>query len=169
MEIKANGPQTNAPRGVARDIHRIKQGTTATAAELREFISQMKGRGPQEVLGVIAQSSLMQGVVMATILTILGFAVFTVGPYYLYPPVVKAPKAAPPAAAAAQNTEAAATDKPASEQAAGKAADTAATKSGEPELSKKTLERLGVDEVKQSDASSNPLENKGDDLLNDLK
>lgn len=99
------------PRGLARDIHRAREGATATAGELREFVKQLKGRSPQEMLGIVAGSGLVRSTVLATVITVVFMVGFTVGPY-LYgkanpkQPVADA-EAAKPAAPAAPTAAAA--------------------------------------------------------------
>lgn len=69
--------------GFARDLQQIKQGSALTAGELREFMQDMKGKNPHEVLGMIAQSSLVQATITASIWTIGLFAIGTLLPYYV--------------------------------------------------------------------------------------
>lgn len=73
--------QPERRRGIARDMDVLSSGGKATAEELREFMQQMKGRNPQEVLGIVAQSGLFQGILMATLGTVAFLFLFTVGPY----------------------------------------------------------------------------------------
>lgn len=100
------------PRGLARDIHRAREGATATAGELREFVKQLKGRSPQEMLGIVAGSGLVRSTVLATVITVVFMVGFTVGPY-LYgkanpkQPVADAEAAAKAAAPAAPTAAAA--------------------------------------------------------------
>lgn len=179
------------PKGLARDFARIKSGSTATAAELREFIGALKGKRPQEVMGLVAGSSLVQCTTLATIVTAVFMAAFTVGPYVwykvLYPPTpvtAQAPAAAPaktelPATTAAPTNAAPNTaSAPAKNDAPIAKGD--ATKSSMPTPSgdplepstankQKALEKLGIGETKSSDPKKNPLENSADDLLKDLK
>ena len=56
--------QDQAPGGVqpmaslGRDFKNLSRNVSATAGELREFLTQMKGKGPKEMLGLVAQSTL---------------------------------------------------------------------------------------------------------------
>ena len=43
--------------GIARDLQQLKTHSAASVAELREFLAQMRGRRPQEVLGLVAGQS----------------------------------------------------------------------------------------------------------------
>jgi len=143
--------------GLARDFTRLKRDGSASAAELREFVKELRGRSPQEVLGLVAQSSLMHGVAVSTLLCLALMAAFTAGPYAWNkssPPPKKA------AAVAAPAVNAASEEPPSEAKSPGKPG------SGEkPLIDPKVAKQLGVDEVKQSDPGSNPLESKDDDLL----
>lgn len=139
------------------NVRRMKEGTQATAAELREFLSGMRGRSPQEMLGAVAASSLVQCTVAATLITAAFFVAFTLGPYYLQgapKPKPEKPVAAAPAAPAPQAT----TPKP---DAA--TADAAPT-DGKPNL-QKAAEKMDLIETKQSDPKKNPLDKEVDSLL----
>ncbi len=154
--------------GLRGDMHRAREGAFATTAELREFVHNLRGKSPQEVLGAVANSGLAQGVILATLGTIALMAVFTVIPYSLYggkaaaKAALEAKKVAAAKAAEAASAETAAetatstTDKaaPASKTAAGNA--------------EKTLEKMGESETKQADPKVNPLDNL-DDLLETKK
>jgi len=177
-------PQASPPRGLARDIDRIKTGSVATAAELRDFIGKLKGKRPQEVMGTIAGSSLVQCTTLATIITVVGMAIFTVGPYLwnksrpaptataqAVPAPAAAPAASTPAVASPAKNDAAAPVEPSkSDTAKGPAAAPVANPL-EPSIDskQKAIEKLGIGETKASDPKKNPLENSADDLLKDLK
>ena len=172
--------------GISRDLQQLRAGATASAAELREFLKDMKGKNPHEVLGSIAQSSLMQSMVVATIGTAALLAVGSVVPYFLSggkPAVAAAPAAVQPATTPANGTT------PAGNQAAGSqtagqpggagpnASNTQPSMSeldgpGSTDSKKKQsddiLDRLGVGEDKMADPNINPLD-KGDDVLKDIK
>jgi hypothetical protein len=172
MEKSNQSREIVAGRGLVRDINRLKRDGGATAAEVREFVAQMKGRSPHDVLGMVAQSSLMHGVVVATVATLVLVAVFTVGPYLLAEPVhAKAKKPHAAAADAKADSPDMVSDKKGNTKADVPSASTSADQpaGNDPQVSKATLEKLGVDEVKQSDSSSNPLDRKDDDLLKELK
>lgn len=149
----------STPAGyVQGDMHRLKTNGAEAAAELAEFLKKMRGKSPQEMLGIVAQSGLAQGVIQATVWTVILMGVLTVVPYGMakaFPPakpVAEAEPAKGPAKAAPkgeENAEPAATD-PASKAA-------------------KALKKMGEDDTKASSPAFNPLENSKDDLLKDLK
>ncbi len=149
-----NKRESVAHPGVAlgSEVHGLKTNGHAPLDELREFLAALKGRNPQEVIGIVSSSLLIQSMVLATIGTVVFMAVFTVVPYWLYGPLKAGPTAAhaPPAA-------------PPATPAAGKTADASATKTGDSASPKqadaaKAAKTLGLDETKAADPSKNPLE-----------
>ena len=64
--IRNHFEQQQAPvAGIAKDLRRLKTDGSASAEELRQFISQLRGRSPQEVMGVVAQSDLFRSILLA--------------------------------------------------------------------------------------------------------
>ncbi|MCC7419613.1 MAG: hypothetical protein IT428_04995 [Planctomycetaceae bacterium] len=140
------------------NVRRMKEGTKATAAELREFLAGMRGRSPQEMLGAVAASSLVQCTVAATLITAAFFVVFTLGPYYLHgapKPKEKPVAAAAPAAAPAEPAK---TEAPSAAPAATNTAD------GKSNV-EKAAEKMDLIETKPSDPKKNPLDKDLDNLL----
>ena len=160
------------PRGIARDVGQIKRHGGASAAELADFLKQLRGRRPNEVLGLVAQSGLLRATALATAGTVALLAVLTIVPYFLE-------KAAPEKAAqsSAEEENAAATaDRPLNETAAANSAPATTAAAGapqetepDPELDAETLRRLGVEETVPTDPGVNPLEDRFDDLLDDAE
>ena len=151
-----NKRESVAHPGVAlgSEVHGLKTNGHAPLDELREFLAALKGRNPQEVIGIVSSSLLIQSMVLATIGTVVFMAVFTVVPYWLYGPLKAGPTAAhaPPAA-------------PPATPAAGKTADASATKTSASDSDSpaqadaaKAAKTLGLDETKAADPSKNPLE-----------
>lgn len=163
----SNSPSGRAPRGIAGEIHRAKIGTKATAAELREFVQEFHGRSPQEMLGLVAASNLVQATILATVITFIFMAAFTIGPYFLSSPAPVAAKPTPPAAAPAPAPSASAAPAPVAATSATTAPLAVATGTGP--ATPDVLNTLGIGETKVSDPKKNPLEAGGDDLLKDLK
>ena len=56
------------PRAIPGDIRRLTVHGAATVGELREFLTKMKGKSPQEIIGAIAQSRLFSGLVWSTLI-----------------------------------------------------------------------------------------------------
>lgn len=165
----SDAPETRPPRGLARDIHTAREGAKASAAELREYVAKFRGKSPQEMLGLVAGSSLVQGTILATVITVVFLAAFTVGPYVwkkMSPPVAKAPPPKPAAAAPAATSTAPA---PIASATAAKPIATASAAPPNAAPPDPVLDRLGIGEAKTADPKKNPLDAGADDLLKDLK
>ena len=166
-EVERMKSQAKNPVGAARDMQNLSENTSASVDELREFVAGLKGRSPQEVLGIVTQNSLFQGVVQATVGCVVVLAVLTVGPWMLADEkpagaedleIIAASTSADAASAeeaAPAETEVAAADVAGSADTADPASAAAA---------------MGIDEVKDADAESNPLDtdSKLDSLLDGL-
>ncbi|QDU31295.1 hypothetical protein ETAA8_64480 [Anatilimnocola aggregata] len=152
--MESNQPRTSAGFGPLKDLHNLKNNGSASLAELKEFLGKLQGRSPQEVVGLVSTSLLVQSMVISVIGTIALLAVFTIGPYMIYgAPEAKKTAAAPPVAAA---------------PAAAPAAETAKTDAPVDDKTR-AMKALGIDETKESDPNANPLENKLDNLLDNVK
>lgn len=151
----------------SKDVLTTREAATASAREVREFVARLRGKKPQEVLGQIANSGLVQGVTISTIGTILIMAIFTAGPYFLYGkpvPLAKAEKAETPAVTTPATTPETAAVAPAATPDA-KANPNLNTNAN----AQKTLDKLGESETKMADPKSNPLEKDVEDLLDSKK
>jgi hypothetical protein len=147
------------PRGLAGDFRRLSTDGAASAAELREFVGQMRGRSPQDVLGLVAGNSLMQSMAITTIATAVLLVVFTVIPYFLFDGEQAAKKSAKPTQATAATTAA-----PSNNSTAAPAAATPEQTAQDNQ--QKAVEALGIGETKTSDPSTVPLDPL-DKLLDD--
>lgn len=144
--------------------------------QLREFLTQLKGRKPQEVIGIVSASLLVQSMVMSLLLVIGLLVVFTVGPYLVYgPPQPKTANASPIVAgsgASSQSPE----ENPSPNEATSSAATTAnpsipdapadVPNNAQPDL-KRGSQIMGIDEAKSADPSKNPLDSPDLDKLLD--
>jgi hypothetical protein len=154
--------QPQPATGIAGDMKRLHTDASATAAELREFVATLKGRSPAEVLGAIGESSLFQGVVQATIGCVVLLIVFTVGPYLLHGPAeASTPDAEDSVATAA---EPAATATPDAAAADANAVESPAADEAGSDV-EKAAKAMGIDETRQADPRSNPLDKNLDSLL----
>lgn len=160
----SDSQESQPRRGLAGEIHRARTGAKATAAELREFVQEFRGRTPQEMFGYVAGNSLFQATMLATAVTAVLMLAFTIGPYIWYPPVAVAAKPAPAAAPKAAPSATAAA--PVASGTAAVAPPPAAVATG---TAPNVLGTLGIGETKIVDPKKNPLEAGGDDLLKDLK
>jgi hypothetical protein len=147
--------------GVYGDYQKLQTHGAASVAELREFLGQLKGRSPQEVMGIVAQSSLVQGIVTATIAGGVLLVAFTIIPYVIYGGPPKESSQATPAA----------TSQPASNEVTsaddGEAA-TADTVSSEPDL-QRAADAMGIGRAAEANPNENPLDKKLDNLLDGIE
>ena len=144
--------------GPLKDLHSVRSNGSASLSELREFLGTLHGKSPQEVIGIVSTSLLVQSMLIALAGTALILLVFTVGPYFVYgPPQAKAPaKKLTTAAPAASST-------PASSPST---AEAAASTTSQPDV-EAASKVLGIDETKPADPGKNPLDNPSLDKLLD--
>lgn len=161
---------------VGGEFRNLKTNGSATLQELRQFLEQMRGKSPREMLGALAESGLVRATIQATIGCIALMALFTAGPYFL-----KGRNGAPQAAASTK-TKSAETPSTAAPSDTNSEASTAATttssKSGAaPPLEnppppvdiERAAKKQGVGDTKHADPKSNPLEKELDNLLDKAK
>lgn len=159
---KDNGDPNDLP-GVRGQVSRLRVHSGATAAEIREFIGQLRGRSPHEVIGALAQSNLLRATGLAAAWTVGLLLVFTILPaLFAKPKTVETPT---PVAA---TTPAADKSKPAAVDTKDSAAATGDTKTKTPSKTD-VADKLGIGETKTLDPKKNPLDGTGDDLFKDIK
>ena len=154
--LGAKGPKTGGGHAVGPmasvkgDFKNLKANSAVTAGELRQFLSEMRGQTPKEMLGSIAQSSLVRSVAMSTAcicFLLLALSGIAYGVRVMNPDVPSKEKAA----VVPVNPPVPATN-----------AAVAGTPSG-------TNDVLGINQSKQGKPKEkNPFETKGD-LLDDIK
>lgn len=66
------------------EIARMKAGSRATMEELQEFLGEVRGKSPQQVLGLVAASGLTQGIILSTLVTVIVLFTITAGQYLYY-------------------------------------------------------------------------------------
>lgn len=151
--------------GVGSDIERLKTGTAATTEELREFLRSIKGRSPEEVMGVVAQSSLLGSTLLALAGTVLVFLILTAIPYALEKNAADKDvvKQSPRSEQTADETTAKESTGNATPQEGSRA------NSPGPELNREEAAKaLGVDGVADPKAAPEDLDNKLEKLLDGL-
>ena len=145
------------------EYRNLKNNGSASLAELKEFLSHLRGRSPQEVIGIVQASLLIQSLVIATVGTLAFLFVFTVAPYMIWgPQVAQKPKKAPATAAAAQP----ATPAPVTDAAKAEVKTDGAPKGVD---AAKAAKAMGMDEAKVADPKANPLDRETDKLLDGIK
>jgi hypothetical protein len=129
----------------------------------------MRGKPPQEVLGLIAQSGLARAMFLSTLITLALLAVTTMVPFAWNKATgggaQQAAAKAAPAKRGASSTDgeagAAKTESAATSTAASTPAKTADPKEA-------ALSKLGVGDTKTAPRTVNPLEGRADDILKDF-
>lgn len=163
---------TPPPRGFGSELKNLHQNGSASAAELREFLSKLRGRSPQEVVGIVSSSLLIKSMVQAILATIAIIAFFTIVPYLVWGPNnAKKPEVASPPTATAESSaaettpgESSAGNTSASAASTGTPASTASAEA-DPAAAAKVL---GIDESKAAPADKNPLDGSLDKLIDGL-
>jgi len=149
-------PQIPPSKGLAGDVSRLKTNATATADELREFIAGLKGRSPQEVLGIVSETGLFTGIVQATVGCAILVAALTVLPWAM------AEEEMPTPVAAAESDSTADTETAAGSDSSDQAESAATSAQVDPAAAVKAM---GEDEVKAPDAATDPLDSTLNNLL----
>ena len=140
------------------DLKRLKSEASATTAELREYVRGLKGRSPQEVMGMITGNALTKALVWATVGCVASLFALSVPFAFGSSAKAKAAKAK-----AAQTTRA----EPEPTKTAAKAGSSEGDAPSEADL-KKASKAMGLDETKMADPKKNPLDSF-DNLLDKVK
>lgn len=148
------------PEAPTSGLKRLKRDTAATASELREFLAQVRGKSPQEVMGTVAGNSLIKSTLFAAIATALLLLLSSTAFYLVTPEKTKTVKGKSNAAAQTKTEAKAADNKDAAKSDATADSSEKTITSGD-----KTLDTLGVGETKIAAPDKNPLEDKFDNLL----
>ena len=148
---------TDDSRQTQSAVKRLSTDAATTTTELRNFVRSLKGRSPQEVMGIVSSNALTQAMIGSTIATVVLLAVLTVP--FAFGNSAKA-KSKKPAASVA-DAESAKTD-----TASAKTANSGDTPSEED--IKKASKAMGLDETKTADPKKNPLDSF-DNLLDKVK
>ncbi len=140
------------------EMQRVKTEASATTAELREFVRGLKGRSPQEVMGMITGNALTKSLVAATIGCVILLAVLSV-PFAFG-------SSAKEKAAKAKLAQQAAKAKPDPEKVDDKEAKRSSANGDTPSEAdlKKASKAMGLNDTKMADPNKNPLD-KLDNLL----
>ena len=159
--------QAPAPAPMAsltRDVKSLKRNSAAVSAELNQFMREMRGKSPREMLGAVARSSLVRsGFTAAVLLAIILFSA-TIIPFATRGDTESArqPDAPQPAALANKNA-------PPLPPATAAPAETNAPAAPPADDKQKIADKLGIGETKQGQPSEpNPFESTGD-LLQELE
>ena len=167
--------QDESPGGIqpmasaGRDFKNLRRNVSATAGELREFLGQMKGRSPKEMLGMVAKSTLYKGlqqslIIFAGILLVFTVIPFTIGLFNPKEEKKAQTEETTPADNDSQNN---------GENENGEATKTATDAQGNPIPEGVTgnpiIDKLGIGETKEAPKTVNPLDDTSDDLFKDIE
>ena len=130
------------------ELRNLRNNSQATVAELKAFLRELKGRSPQEMLGMVAGNQLFRSTVHATLLITAVLLIFTIIPYLT--------REAPTAAEAPI---------PATAEAAPAEPPLEPAVPAEPD----PLEPLGVSEEKPAPREVNPLDTGTGSFLDELE
>ena len=144
--------------GPLNDLRSVHSNGAVSLGELREFLGTLHGKSPQEVIGIVSTSLLVQSMLIAVAGTLAILLVFTLGPYLVYGPPQARQAAKKPAAPAAPSQPAA---------AASAVAPTTGTDGTSQPDAEAAAKVLGIDEAKPADPTRNPLDNPSLDKLLD--
>ena len=164
--------QDQAPGGVqpmaslGRDFKNLSRNVSATAGELREFLTQMKGKGPKEMLGLVAQSTLFKGIQQSVIIFVSIILVFTIIPFTINFFAPEDDKQTGTEASASPSTEESTQQE---EDTIPNEEGTIQTPLGETATGNPVIDTLGIGETKEAPTKVNPLDDTGDDLFDELK
>jgi hypothetical protein len=156
MNIQPEKPaaKRGALASATADMREMRNNSRETMAELQAFLRELKGKSPQEMLGLVAGSQLVRCLVLSTVLVAGTILIFTAIPYFLAKneaPVAVSPAPAP----AAVPVPATPAVPPAEVKPTPPAAD--------------ALSNLGIGGEISAPPDKNPLENRHDDFLKDLE
>ena len=137
-----------------------------TLAEMREFIRQLHGRKPSEVLGIVSGSALIRAVGESVLYLGLVLVVLTIVPFLM----AGDDKDAASKKTAEVNTETATAESSATDASTTGTTATAASPNGSISAAdaEKAVKVMGLGETKTADPKKNPLDNL-DNLLDDVK
>ncbi len=165
--LSESRPQTG---GVARDFKRLRSDGAATVSELREFLGQMHGKSPQEVIGIVAKSGLTRSIILATFLFVVLLVALTIGPYLWE----KFGSGATGPSTGESDTAKAPVAKPDEPKPEEQPAETVATTAKEKNVSDeldpdRAIDAMGIGETRTADPNKNPREDELDKLLDGIE
>jgi hypothetical protein len=148
----SNAPSTRTSLASTKaDFRELKTNSNATLQELQEFLRQLKGKSPQEMLGVVSTSQLFRATILSTILVTA--AIFGLTAFSYYFDEEPAPTTEPVVAVPAEPIPEPAVPSP------------KVTTPDAPD----PIDPLGVNDQLPAPPNKNPLEEKGEDFLKDLE
>lgn len=144
------------------DLKKMSKNSGAVVGELREFLSSLKGKSPKEMMGAVADSSLVGSLLLSTGIMIALLFVLTAVPYAFLKMEEETASGDEPAQHEAVREDAPASDGKDSAQPSQPSPESPKTKQ------QQTADALGIGEEKTASPDSNPLESSTNDLLDGL-
>jgi hypothetical protein len=138
------------------DLRELKTNSSATVQELQQFLRELRGKSPQEMLGVVASSQLMRATILAFVLVTAVIFVLTAFPYFFGDEPAAAPEPESRPAVSATPVPVTPINEPQS-------------RTQETQETPGPLAPFGVNEKLPAAPNENPLEDKGEDFLKDLE
>jgi len=145
-----------------RDMERLGKNSQAVVGELREFLANLKGKSPKEMMGAVAESHLGKSLVSATVLMAVLLFVLSAVPFYMKQNLEAEKLARDETPSAGSST----TEQEKESEYVPEEAEAGEKPLTTPEQS--TADALGIGEQKIADPKSNPLDSSGEDLLDGL-
>ena len=79
---KVVGAEVQPMASLPRDLKNLKGNSSATVDELRDFMKQMRGKSPADMLGAIAQSTLVRSLIVSTVSIVALLFTLTAASYF---------------------------------------------------------------------------------------
>ena len=158
---QAQGAAPPPMASLSRDVKSLKRNSAAATTELTQFMSEMRGKSPGDMLGAIVQNSLVRSGVTAALILLAILLITTIIPFAVKDDTIVQKETSPPPVSAEtplhtapQTPASASTNTP------------TALPLGEKQ---KVADKLGIGEARQGQPSEpNPFETTGD-LLQELE
>ena len=154
MKIKSESdqPKRTAMASTKADLRELRGNSQATVQEIQEFLRELKGKSPQEMLGLVSASGLFRAILMSTALVAGAILLFTIIPFFMADEKPQTESENP----TVQNEE---------------KTPELPTPPTKPETSTapEPADTLGIGDELPAPPNVNPLENTSDDFLKDLE
>lgn len=152
-QSKSDQAERAAMASTKADLRELKSNSNATVQELQDFLRELRGKSPQEMLGVVASSQLFRATILSIILVAGALFALTAIPFFLGDDPVPAPETVAEATPTLPPTPAPSVPEP------------DITDTGKPA----NLAPLGINEKLTAPPNKNPLEDEGESFLKDLE
>ena len=162
---KSSDPPPQPMANPRSELRNLRESSNATVAELKAFLGQLRGKSPQEMLGIVAGSQLIRAIFVSSAIVLASGVIFRAIPFALGKGKDRSEETAP----AAQPTGPTAPEPAIATPAQAQPANPASGTKNPLTPTAPNLSNLGVTEQKQAPPDKNPLENTGDNFLEGLE